>query len=195
MYTSVQIVNMGLARLGSSPITRLDPPRSSLERHIATNYEQWKREEMTKRRWVFALEDDYPLAKVQDASSGPPLQRSDARNHKYLLPTECLRPVRTSGSEWVQRGRYIYSAYDALKITLVLNKDESEFDPLFVSVLGARIAADSAEYITQSNTKKADAFQLYRDAVAEAGRANAYVIGPEGIVANDGQYDFLTARL
>lgn len=187
MFSDVQIINLGLSKIGSSRISRIDPPQTSLEKFIASGYPHWKRSEISKRRWVFALESGYALAKV-DTLSGV------ARPYKYELPTDCLRPVREKTTEWVQRRRFIYSAYDELKITYIANVDETEFDPLFVEVLACRIALESVEYVTQSNTKKADAKALYDEVVAEAGRNNAYVIGPEDVTSDDSDFPFLTAR-
>lgn len=194
MFTQVQIVNIGLSKIASSRISRLDPPQSSLERFIASSYEHWKRSEITKRRWVFAMEDDYALAKVQDPSSEPPVSRADGRNYKYSLPVDCLRPIRLRRTEWVQRRRFLFSCQDNLKISYITNVDESEFDPLFVEVFASRIAAESVEYVTQSNTKKADTNSLYNTAVTEAAKANAFVIGPEDVASDDDDFPFLTAR-
>lgn len=194
MFTRVQIVNIGLSKIASSRISRLDPPQSSLERFISAGYDHWKRSEITKRRWVFATEDDVPLAKVADPSSDPPVDRDDGRNYQYSLPVDCLRPVRTKYTEWKQSRRYLYSAYDNLKVTCVFNVDESEFDPMFVEVLAGRIALESVEYVTQSNTKKADTKSLYDTAVMEAAKTNAFITGPEDVTSGDEGFAFLTGR-
>jgi hypothetical protein len=187
MFSQVQIVNLGLSKIASSRISRLDPPQSSLERFVAAGYDHWKRSEISKRRWVFALEHNYALAKVEELVGVE-------RPYKYSLPVDCLRPVREKRTEWAQRRRYVYSAEDGLKITYVANVDETEFDPLFVEVLACRVAMESVEYVTQSNTKKADAKALYDEAVTEAAKNNAFVIGPEDITSDDEDFPFLTAR-
>jgi len=187
MFTQVQVVNLGLSKIASSRISRLDPPQSSLERFVAAGYEHWKRSEIAKRRWVFATEANYALAKVGE------LTDTD-KPYKYSLPVDCLRPIRLKRTEWVQRRRYVYSADAALKISYIVNVDESEFDPLFVEVLACRIAMESVEYVTQSNTKKADAKALYDTAVTEAAKANAFVIGPEDVTSDDEDFPFITAR-
>lgn len=187
MFTNVQIINLGLSKIASSRVSRIDPPVSPLERFEAEGYEHWKRSELTKRRWVFATEDDYTLTRTET------LENVD-RPYKFQLPVECLRPIRQRRTEWKQRRRYIYSAYDTLRISMIMNVDEVEFDPLFVEVLACRIALESVEYVTQSNTKKADAEALYRAAVDEAARANAFVIGPEDIAEDDSDFPFITSR-
>lgn len=187
MFTDVQIVNLGLSKLGSARIARIDPPRTSLESFVSAGYVHWKRSEMAKRRWCFALEVDAALAKVAEVEGSE-------RPYKYELPTDCLRPIRRSGTEWVQTGRFLRSAIDSLKVDYVRNVDEADFDPLFVEVLACRIAVESVEYVTQSNTKKADAKALYDEAVADASKNNAFVIGPESNGADDSAFPLLTAR-
>ena len=64
MYTKVQIINLGLGKISSSLISRIDPPKSPLERYCADGYENWKRTEIAKRRWVFATDDEVALPKA-----------------------------------------------------------------------------------------------------------------------------------
>lgn len=187
MFSNIQIVNIGLSKIASSRIERIDPPRSSLERFVADNYEHWKRSEIAKRRWVFALEENYVLAKVDTLTEV-------SHPYKYSIPTDCLRPVRVKRTEWKQRGRFIYSTQDALAITYLRNAPEEDFDPLFVEVLACRVAMESGEYVTQSNTKKADAVALYDKAVGDAAKNNAFVMGPENITEDDDAFPFITAR-
>lgn len=187
MFTDVQIINLGLAKIASARISRIDPPSSSLERHCAGGYQMWKRTELAKRRWVFALEIDYALTLVAE------LPGTD-KPFKYSLPTECLRPVREKYTEWRQAGRFVYSAQKDLKITFIRNAAEAEFDPLFVDVLASRIAVECTEYVTQSNTKKADNSTLYRESVSTAAAANGFVIGPEDIQEDDSDFSWVNSR-
>lgn len=187
MYTDLQITNLGLGKISSSRIQRLDPATSPLEVYMHNGYTPWKRAELTKRRWVFALEDDVVLS-LKDTIAGV------ARPYKYELPTRCLRPVRQKRTEWVQRGRFVYSADPALKIQQINNVPEADFDALFVDVLACWIAVQSCEYVTQSNTKKDDVKAMYGEAVAVAGKMNAFIIGPEDVTADDNDFDFVNAR-
>lgn len=187
MYTKLEVINYGLGKIASSLVTSINPPKSQLERYLANNYDIWRRSEIGKRRWVFAMEDRVALPQVGFLDD-------EERPYKYQLPIDVVRPVRTRGSEWQQRGRFVYSCMENLRVSLLMDRDENEFDPMFVDVLGCRIALESCEYITQSNTKKADAMEFYRDAVTEAGRANAFVIGPESYEADDGTFPFIYER-
>lgn len=187
MLTDVQIINLGLSKGAASRVNRIDPARTPLETYMAQNYPQWKRSELAKRRWVFATVEDYPLTLL--AEDGP-----GSKKYKFTLPIDCLRPIRGKRTEWVQRGRNIYSAYETLSIDYIRNVPESEFDPLFNDVLAARIWWESAEYVTQSNTKKADAKEDYVYALREAAKANAFVIGPEDLDEEDDEMTWLEAH-
>lgn len=187
MFSKLQIVNIGLGKIAASQIERLDPPRSAVERFVAGSYDHWKRSELSKRRWVCALEDHVVLGQVA---------YNEGRDKPYVfaLPVEALRPVRGSGTEWKQRGRTLHSDNPQLRAQLIMNIDETDFDPMLVEVLACRVALECAEFITQSNTKKADAKTLYDDAVREAAQNNAYIIGPEDVGNDDTQFEFLTER-
>lgn len=187
MYTDLQITNLGLGKISSSRIQRLDPPTSPLEVYMYNGYTVWKRAELTKRRWVFALEDNVVLS-LKATIEGV------ERPYKYELPPACLRPVRQKRTEWVQRGRFVYSANPALKIQMIDNVPEASFDPLFVDVLACWIAVQAAEYVTQSNTKKDDAKAMYAEAVSVAGKMNAFIIGPEDVTADDDDFEFVNSR-
>lgn len=187
MLTKQQIANLGLSKISSSKVTNLFPPTTALERHISEGYEHWRRTELQKHRWVFAIEDDYQLtlSDVRDDVELP---------YSYILPDDCLRPLRTNCTEWKQRGRTLHSARDALRLSYVRDVQETEFDPLFVEVLAARIAVESVEYVTQSNTKAVDVQSKYAEAVADAKRNNAFVVGPEYIASSDEGFPFITGR-
>lgn len=187
MFTDVQIINLGLAKLGASRVSRIDPPSSALEKEAAIGYTQWKLSELAKRRWTFATLVLETLAMVSDSETGQ-------YKYKYQLPKTCLFPIRQSHSEWKKTGRYLLSNDAALQIDLVTTASEEDFDPLFVDVLAARIAVELAEYVTQSNTKKETAAKEYKASVKDAGRMNAFTIGAEDYAAGDEDFEFITAR-
>lgn len=187
MYTDVQIINAGIGAIAGASITRLDPPDGSLARYLAASYPIWKRTELTKRRWVFATEEDYRLTLTLTASGA-------RRPYRYLLPSDCLRPIRLKRTRWQQRGRYLASDETQLVIDYIKSVPEADFDPLFVDVLKWAIAFQSAEYITQSNAKRDWAYGMYEQAVDAAGKANAYVIGPEDYQSTDEVFTFVTSR-
>lgn len=187
MLTDVQIINLGLSKVVASRVNRIDPASTPLEKYMAVNYPHWKRVELAKRRWVFAKVEEYTL------TLNATLEDTD-RPYKYVLPIDCLRPIRNKYTEWVQRGRYIYSASATLKIDYIRNAPESDFDSLFEEVLACKIGYESSEYVSASAAKKAAAKEAYDEAVALAGKANAFTIGPEDVQSDDSDFSWLQAR-
>lgn len=190
MLTDVQIINNGLSLIAETRINRIDPARTPLESYMASNYPQWKRSELCKRRWVFATVKDYPLTLVAELD-----YTSDGRKYKFTMPIDCLRPLRGKRTEWVQRGRHIYSSQSTLYLDYIRNAPESDFDTLFNDVLSSAIAMKSCEYVNQSTAKKADAKEAYVMSVREAGQANAFVIGPEDTAPDDDELTWDEARI
>lgn len=187
MYTNVQIINLGLTKIGSARISRIDPPVSSLEKICAEGYPQWKRSELTRRRWVFATEAYYKLTQVDEV---PGIEQP----YKYSIPVDCLRPIREKRTEWTQRGKFIWSSCQDLRISYIKNVEEKDLEALFVDVLATRIALECVEAVTQSNTKKADVEALYQQSVNNAGQVNAFVRGPEDIQEDDNDFSFIYSR-
>jgi hypothetical protein len=186
-YTAVQIANQGFAKLGSARIGQIQPPRTPLERHVSVIYKPQKEAELAKHRWVFARVYGYPLTLTETLTGVD-------RPYKFVMPSDALRMIRTRDVEWQQYGRHVYSAYETLTIAYVKDVPEGEFDPLFVDVLACRLALESAEYVTQSNSKKADAEVFYKEAVANAKSANAIAVGPEDYGVSDETFSWITAR-
>ena len=187
MFTPVQIINIGLSKLGTTRVRRVDPAGNSLEKFVAENWPHWIVSELAKHRWVFATERNVELTAEGVIADG------DEMPYRYLLPVKVLRVLREQDSTWQQYGRYIHSANSTFKADMVMNQETEYLDPLFVEVLACRVAYESVEYITQSNTKKVPIKDMYRDAVTEAKKANAFVRGPEEVI-NDDDYPFLTDR-
>lgn len=187
--TDLQIINLGLGKISSSRVRNINPPTTPLERHVAEGYQHWRRSELQKHRWVFATVDDYALTQSEILD-----ETRDYRKYKYDLPVDCLRPVRFQGADWKQRGRALYDRGDTLTIDYIADVPESEFDPLFVEVLACRVAMESVEYVTQSNTKEVNAVAKYDEAVSTARQNNAFIVGSEAIGADDYSFPFIADR-
>lgn len=173
--TDVGICNLAAVLLGASKITTLVPPVGIKAKEFAIVYPQALNAELRKRRWRFALSTDELTADGTWSSSNP-------RAYRYVLAPQVIRTVLRKGSDWILRGNYIYT--DALEAPLLVevvrtDLDPALFDPLFVDVLAGSIAYRLAEDLTQSNSKKAEAKDYYREAVKTAGKANAFELGPQ----------------
>lgn len=185
--TDVQLINNGLSKISTSRIGQIAPPRTPLEVYMAGNYPIWKREELTKHRWLFATIENYELT-LEDTLVNV------RQPFKYRLPNNCLRPLRDKRTEWKQRGRYLLSAHSSLRINFIGDVAESDNDPLFDTVIGCKVAFESCEYVTQSATKKQAAMVDYAAAIETAYQCNAFVRGPEDIEADDTEFAWLDVR-
>lgn len=188
MYTRVKIANLGLSKIGASSITRLDTPVSSLEKHIAGGYDHWRQTELQKYRWNFAtvLQQTLTLSRIDDGEEYP---------FVFAMPTDCLRLIKRRYEDWKHSGNFIFSKSNIQRVSYVRDVDETEMDPLFAEVLACRIAMESTEYVTQSNTKGNTADNKYLAAVKTASQLNAFERGPENYMEDDGQFPFLNSRV
>lgn len=173
MATSeVSICNLALQKLGAARITSLteDSPNA---RAMNACYEAMRDRELRAHRWAFAI------TRVQLAadSTSPDF----GAEYSYTLPSDFLRLLEPDDAanyntlDWRIEGRKILTDFTApLEVRYVKKMvDPTFFDALFVDVLACRLAIQTCEAITQSNSKKADIKVEYRDTVSEARRANA----------------------
>lgn len=187
--TDLEVANLGLGKLSASRISVLSASGTPLERHITAGFAHWRKSELLKHRWVFATIDNFEMT-LSDTLD----EAEDGRIYVYDLDTDVLRPIRTQDAEWKQRGRKLYSKYDTLTISYLQTTTVIE-DDLFIEVLACRVARECVEYITQSNTKKADIIREYDEWIDQAKRNNAFIVGSEDINMHDEDYPFIAARM
>lgn len=172
MASKVEIANRALQLLGAKRITSFGED-SRNGRAINSAYESVKLAELRKHPWTFATKRA-SLA----ASSTEPLF---TKTNKFPLPSDFVRllpqdPEDLSNDlDWTIEGRNIVTNDSApLEIRYVYNvTDPNEMDALFREALSAKLAAALCEEITQSNAKLVAANDAYKEAIAEARRANA----------------------
>lgn len=172
MASTVEIANRALQKLGAKRIVSLTED-SRNGRAVSAAFEPIKRAELRSHPWSFAIKRTQ-LA----ASSTPP---AFGFRNQYPLPSDFLRLLNPDPGynyndlDWQIEGSMLLTDWDApLNFRYVADiTDPNLFDPLFRETLASRIAMELCEEITQSNTKKQFAVEMYRLDVAEAKRANA----------------------
>jgi hypothetical protein len=96
----------------------------------------------------------------------------------FTLPPDYLRYVKVKGGlhDWkIEGGKLLTNEGNVLYLPYIYKvADPALHDPLFDEMLACRIGVQLCEARTQSNTKKADIWELYRDAKREARRMNAF---------------------
>lgn len=173
MATSeVSICNLALQKLGAIRITALtDNSRNA--RAVAACYEQMRDRELRAHVWNFAK------SRAQLAASGT--APAFDFNSAFPVPSDFLRlnlpnHIQLDWTLELHEGQLAILTNDSapLNIPYIAKiTDPTLFDPLFVEALACKIAANCCEEITQSNEKKKDAAQEYKDVMSEARHTNA----------------------
>lgn len=187
-YDAKRIINLGLGKIGSTQISTYDNPRSPIERFVAEGYPHWRDTELEKRRWVFSMEVEKLV------QSGKLTDDFGPNVYVFALPDNMMRPIRQMRSTWTIRGRNLYADSEVAYLEYISRRSEQDFPASFREVLACRVAVECCEFVTQSNTKKADAHSLYKDALLDAGRQNAFIIGSEDLETPDELSEWTAAR-
>lgn len=170
--SDVSICNLALQKLGAKRITSLadDSPNA---RSLNACYEAVRDYELRRHTWNFALKRVALAADATAPAFGPAAQ--------YTLPSDFLRlaPIDKAFAvvtdDWIIEGRKVLTNFSApLNLRYIYRvTDPNEFDAAFVMTLACSLSWHTCEEITQSNTKKADVRDEYKDVVREAKRTNA----------------------
>lgn len=182
MASAVQICNQALTKLGAERITDLlDDTRNA--RVMNAIFEVKRDAELTAHPWTFAIRrEELP------ALSTAPIY-GWARS--FLLPTDCVRLVevgedfalydsdtgalfQVESDPTTGRQTILTDESSPLRIRYVRKEaNTGRFPPLFVEALACRLAAESAEEITQNLSKRNAAWEEHAQAIRQAKRVNA----------------------
>lgn len=187
MASEVEIANRALTKIGASRILSLSDDVEAA-RSVDSLFSIVRDAELRIRMWKFSITRDSLAALVTTPSWG--------FDYEYQLPSDCLRVVQVNDiypgaslsdyrtmdeSEWRIEGRKILTDIAApLKIRYVSQvTDTGQWDAAFTEAFACRLAAELAERLTQSNTKRQLAWDEYKQAISMAVRANAIESAPE----------------
>ena len=190
MATSiVSISNLALQKLGAGSIASMDED-SREARVMNACYEPLRDRELRAHAWNFSIK----RTTLAPSATTPDFDFTYA----FPVPSDMLRllPPARAGLDWTIEQlngtpHILTNDGNTLEIRYVAKvTDPAIFDALFVDMLACKMAWHSCETITQSNTKKADIQQEYKDARAEARKINAF----EQPVPEESEPPWLTAR-
>lgn len=187
--TDVDICNLAQMKLGAEEINSLSAAQTGAEKRYARLFPHYRDVELRARRWAFAMVRQASLQLLAGTTTDVD------RPYRFLLPTNCLRPVRGKRDRWQQFGRYIYHDDSGEFLIDYIRSDvvPGEYDPNFAEVLACRLAVEMCEKTTQSKSKRDDLVISRREALALAGQTNAFTIGPEDVDSDED--DWLAARI
>lgn len=185
MAGTVDIVNRALSKLGDMRISSLDDNTKSAA-VAASMYESVRDVEISTHSWNFAKCRAKLPAEAEKPAFGWAWQ--------YLLPSGCLRvleagpwPTAFAGSyagadnrNFTLEGQRLLSNLGPALEVVYLSKilDPGLFPPIFVEVLASKLAAEMAESLIGSNSKRELAWKEYEQALRLAKRLNALGLPP-----------------
>lgn len=187
MASQVEIANRALTKVGEARITSMDDNLEAA-RVISSLWDIVRDAELRTRNWNFSITRASLAALVATPDWGFDLQ--------YQLPSDCLRPIQiddyypgvslsdyrsTSEAAYqIEGGKILTDITAPLKIRYIARiEDTGAWDPAFTEAFACRLAAESCEKLTQSNSKRDFAWKEYEQAIQIAVRADAIENPPE----------------
>lgn len=165
--SEVSICNSGLIRIGATRIASLT--EESKEAFLC--FEQYpilRDEVLAAHPWNFAIK----RATLPILGSTP----SFGFGYEFQIPTDCLRVIELNEkhNDYQVEGDKLLYDQDTVAIRYIARiEDTTKYSPMFVSALSARIAADLAYPLVQSNTVARDMKAHYERLLSEAKTVDA----------------------
>ena len=186
MASRTSISNRALSKLGQPRVANIETTDTKAARTINEMYDSVRDAVLAAYPWNFA---------VTRTNLAPDADEPDwGWDYAYTMPSDFLSLVRIdtdpeyefeNGKILTDEGTVLYIRY-IKKVT-----DEGNFPALFAETFASRLAFESCEQITQSNTKKVTLGSEF-----EAGLKQAYQVdakeNPTDDIEDD---DWVTARL
>ena len=179
MATSVvQIVNNALVKIGANAILTLTED-SEAARAANLIYEQIRDTCIRDHVWNFAVN----RIELAQNSTAPAFEFS----YQYNLPSDCLRVLQMENMDMVYQiegGKLLTNEGTAKILYLARVEDVNLFDSMFVEALSARIAAELAVTLAESNTLYSNMMEMYNRKIADARSRDAQESGYREIIAD-----------
>lgn len=189
MTSKIAVANRALTKLGDERITSLEDDQKAA-REVNSMFDIVRDDELRARAWSFSI----ARAELPALTEAPLF----GYTKQYQLPTQCLRLIELAGwwvgpsmadyrnspdREFVIEGRKLLCSIAApLRIRYIQQIDDTGlWDANFVEAFACRLAAELADPLTQSTTRKAEMWQEYDRAIAKGRRANAIELPPDEI--------------
>jgi len=179
MASIIDICNQALYDLGDSSISSLT--QDDRKARLCNGKYGFVRDAVLRSYpWNCAIKRD-ELAREADAPDWE-------YTYKYALPGDCLRVLRMkeeddNGYAWKVEGRAVLTDATTCSIRYIYRCTVvNNYDALLCSALAARLAAEIAYPLTQSNTLLKAMWDLYRLKIAEARSADAQEGTPDTVM-------------
>ncbi len=185
--SDVGICNGALQRLGASSIMNLATDNTPEARRCRVSYDDVRRSELRKHRWNFAIK----RVVLAPDTAAPAFDYI----YQFTLPTDCLRVLLPPEADldWAVEGRKILTnAGSTLNLRYIADiTDTNRFDASFSEMFSIALAGAINTATTNSPAKAQELDAEYKEARAEAKKANAFERVPEVNIPDS----FWTVRL
>lgn len=192
MASQVEICNRALTKNGAGRITSLsdDNVRASV---MSAIWDSVRKAELRKAFWSFAM----ARARLPKLVEAPAF----GYNNQFQLPSDFLRVVKVG--DWydvpaiwnyvngdtsvyaIEGGKILCDFAAPLNLRYIRDEtDPGTFDPLFVEAFATRLAAESCEELTNSNSRKQALQEEYRLIMGKAVAVGA-IERPPVAIADD----------
>lgn len=165
---SVEIRNLALGCLGADPITDIDEDTENA-RKLKMIYIPVLKDLLRAHPWNFSSK----RASLAQLAETPAFGFA----YYYQLPPDCLRAVEVNEDptiNFVVEGRKLLCDDETIDLKyIVYVEDPTLYDPNFVALFAARLAAEIAYAITQSRTVTKDRWEIYLEMVKTARSSDA----------------------
>ena len=190
MASAVDICNIALTKLGAERIASLGENNESA-RACNLMYQFTRDAELRSHPWNFAIKRAQLAEDANPPSFGYAASFTLPSDFLRLLPPDPAYNFNTH--DWQIEGRKILTNETSLLDIRYVARitDTEQFDSLFVHALGARLAVEICEQLTQSNTKAQIMRDDYKEAIRTARKLNAF----ENIPAESYSDTWITARI
>jgi len=179
MATSVvQIVNNALVKIGANAILTLTED-SEAARSSNLIYEQIRDACIRDHVWNFAVN----RVELAQNSTAPAFEFA----YQYNLPSDCLRVLQMEDLDMfykIEGGKLLTDEGTAKIMYLARVEDVNLFDSMFVEALSARLAAELAVTLAESNTLYSNMMEMYNRKLGDARSMDAQESGYLEIVAD-----------
>mgnify|MGYP003631327884 CR=1 FL=1 len=180
MTTSVvQIVNNALVKVGANAILSLTED-SEAARAANLIYEQIRDAVLRDHVWNFAKKR---IELAQDSDT-PAFEFA----FQYTLPSECLRVLRMEDLDMIykiENGKLLTDENPAKILFIYRVEDVNLFDSMFVEALSARLSAELAVTLAESNTLYQNMMEMYQRKILDARSMDAQESGGQDEIVAD----------
>jgi len=180
MASEVQICNVALSRLGEDPIISLTED-SKAGRACNLVFTDIRDSLLRAHPWNFAV----ARASLAQLTTTPVY----GFNYEYQLPTDCLKVLKTDPEgddiDFKIEGRKLLTDEATINILYISRvTDPVQYDPIFMEVFSAKLAAELAVSLTDSITLADFLHQKYEKVLSEARGMDAQEGTPDNIIAD-----------